>query len=345
MIFLVGVFFCLVTIGLADNTARKLNFEGFFTIFGISESSFTEENNATNIIKLLQIEIDHTLNFVSWQVILTSYSSVKNTNNANDDYAIGDLNFVVEAFLAPEDDVAQYYSDIVGTLNHILVDELLSGIPLDALRGAHIPAGSLTIADGLSVTDGQTLRPSSSPVTIPEKLHFLMLGDWGKGGVNGDITAVATSSAAYNKRRNLGKNGGTDYTFQAAVARSMIKYVRYINLRAVILLGDNFYNSGVTSTTDTLWNTLWRNVYLISGSPLNVPWYAVLGNHDYGSASNAEAQINRYQKYDTDDNNWIMPSHNYTQKFDIIGGGSVQIIFTDTTTLAPSVNKCCNEKG
>jgi Calcineurin-like phosphoesterase len=346
MIFLTGVFFCLVTIGLADNTARKLTFEGFFTIYGISESNHTEQNYASHITELLQTEIDNTLNFVSWKVILTSYNSVKNTDNANDDYAIGDLNFFVEAFLAPEDDVTQYYSDIVSTLNYILVDELLSGISSDALRGAYIPAGSLTIADGLSVVDGHTMRPSSSPVIVPEKLHLLMLGDWGKGGVNGDITAVATSSSAYNnKRRNLGKNGGTDYTFQAAVARSMMKYVRYINLRAVILLGDNFYNSGVTSTTDALWTTLWRNVYLSSGSPLNVPWYAVLGNHDYGSASNAEAQINRYLKYDTDDNNWIMPSHNYTQKFEIIGGGSARMIFIDTTTLAPSVNKCCNEKG
>ena len=348
MMFLIGVFFCLVKIGLADNTARKLNFEGFFTIYGISESSLTEQNqnNVANIIQLLQTEIDNALNFVSWKVVLNSYNSVKNVNNANDDFSIGELNFVVEAFLAPEDDVTQFYSDIVGTMNHILVDELLSGITLDALRGAYIPAGSLTIADGLSVVDGHTLRPSSSPVIVPEKLHLLMLGDWGKGGLNGDITAVATSSAAYNKRRTLGKNGGgTDYTFQAAVARSMMKYVKFINLRAVILLGDNFYNSGVTSTTDALWNTLWRNVYLATGSPLNVPWYAVLGNHDYGSAANAEAQINRYQKYDTDDNNWIMPSHNYTQKFEIIGGGSAQIIFIDTTTLAPSVNKCCNEKG
>lgn len=345
MVFLIGVFFCLLTIGLADNTARKLTFEGFFTIYGISDSNFTEQINESYVTQLLQTKIDNVLNFVSWKIILTGYNSVKNTVSANDDYSIGELNFVVEAFIAPEDDVAQYYSDIISTLNYILVDELLSGIPLDALRGAHIPAGSLTVTDGLSVADGHTIRPSSSPIVTPEKLHLLMLGDWGKGGLNGDITAIATSSVAYSKRRNLGKNGGTDYTFQAAVARSMMKYVRYINLRAVILLGDNFYNSGVTSTTDALWTTLWKNVYLTDGSPLNVPWYAVLGNHDYGTASNAEAQINRYQKYDTDDNNWIMPSHNYSQNFEIVGGGSARIVFIDTTTLAPSVNKCCNEKG
>ena len=40
-----------------------------------------------------------------------------------------------------------------------------------------------------------------------------------------------------------------------------------------------------------------------------------------------------------------MPSTNYSKTFQIPSGGSVSIIFVDTTTLAPSVNKCCNENG
>lgn len=47
----------------------------------------------------------------------------------------------------------------------------------------------------------------------------------------------------------------------------------------------------------------------------------------------------------TDDDNWHMPEKNYTHTFPIKGGGTVQIVFVDTTTLAPSSNKCCNEAG
>ena len=349
---LLGTLMCLLALGqvLADSMTRLLTFNGFFTIYGVSDSSSSVSGSIdTYYVKVLQSELNKVLNFVPWQIIVTEYINLR--DHENDDYVSGELHFRVEAYLSPVDNVDQYFSEVVDTLNYILVDDLLSGISIEALRRAHIPAGSLSISDAISVTSGHTSKPTTRPVVAPEKLHLLMLGDWGKGGANGDITASSTSSMSRNAlatidtSRNLagGKSGGTDYTYQASVARSMMKYVRYLNLRAVIALGDNFYSSGVSSVTDSLWSTMWKNVYLTDSSPLNVPWYAVLGNHDYGSISNAEAQINRYKT--VDDDNWIMPSHNYTEVFDIVGGGSLQIIFIDTTTLAPSVNKCCNEKG
>ena len=352
MFLLQCVFLCVVAISFADDTAKKLSFGGYFRIYGatgLSQGANTTDDSIqieiTAITSLLQIKIDKVLDFVSWKLKLTGFNAVRSIDSDNDDQKGDELHFIVEAFLADEENENQYFSDIIDTLNDILVDELLSGISVDALRKAYIPAGSLTIEDGVTVDAGYSAPPSSSPVLAPEKLHLLMLGDWGKGGLNGDITATATSSMNFDKSRRLGKTGGTDYTYQAAIARSMMKYVRYINLRAVISLGDNFYSSGVTSTTDSLWTTIWRNVYLTENSPLNVPWYTVLGNHDYGSSANAEAQINRYKRHDTDDNNWIMPSHNYSKTFEIIGGGSAKVIFIDTATLAPSVNKCCNERG
>lgn len=113
----------------------------------------------------------------------------------------------------------------------------------------------------------------------------------------------------------------------------------------IIALGDNFYDDGVSSATDALWTSLWKNVYITNYSDLNVPWYPVLGNHDYGSGQQGvQAQINRYQNH-TDDDIWTMPATNYSQSFDIPGGGRVTTVFIDTTTLAPSVNECCNEDG
>jgi predicted MPP superfamily phosphohydrolase len=49
-------------------------------------------------------------------------------------------------------------------------------------------------------------------------------------------------------------------------------------------VGDNFYAggkydyAGVKSTTDEKWTKIWAETY--KGSLANVPWYAVLGNHD-----------------------------------------------------------------
>lgn len=67
-----------------------------------------------------------------------------------------------------------------------------------------------------------------------------------------------------------------------------------------------------------------------------------IGNHDYGyGATGVQAQIDRTLI----DDHWYMPSTNYSKTFNIPNGGTVAIIFVDTTTLAPSVNKCCNENG
>ena len=71
-------------------------------------------------------------------------------------------------------------------------------------------------------------------------------------------------------------------------------------------------------------------------------WYIFIGNHDYGYGSKGiQAQLDR----SLIDDFWSMKSTNYSKSFDIPNGGTVTIVFVDTTTLAPSVNKCCNENG
>ena len=125
----------------------------------------------------------------------------------------------------------------------------------------------------------------------------------------------------------------------------MINHYTQKNLSAVFVLGDNFYDNGVKSTsTDSTWMNYWTNIYLTNGSSLgSVPWYAVIGNHDYGYGEyGVQAQIDRTFIADNS-TKWVMPAQNYSQSFDIVGG--VTVIFNDTTTLSPSVNKCCNEKG
>ena len=193
--------------------------------------------------------------------------------------------------------------------------------------------------------------------TQDETLSFLLLGDWGKGGRNGTtdkrrLTELLSENTLNKNELDLDilehKGHKTQKLYQMQVATAMGIYAAsaYPQPSFLIALGDNFYDDGVQSSTDSLWNSLWKDVYL-GYKGLNIPWYPVFGNHDYGyGATGVNAQLQRYTEH-TDDDIWVFPSTNYTKRFAIPGegGGSVCIVFIDTTTLAPSVNRCCNQEG
>ena len=59
---------------------------------------------------------------------------------------------------------------------------------------------------------------------------------------------------------------------------------------------------------------------------------------DYGyGATGINAQIAK--TYESTEGLWNMPHQNYYKNFYIPGGGAIALIFVDTTTLAPSLNK------
>lgn len=193
-------------------------------------------------------------------------------------------------------------------------------------------------------------------------LQFLILGDWGKGGISGDIRILSNNnllqrySPFIKDNRILKDNDGNKnnqkkvYTYQVAIASSMSRWINNNNLNPqfIIALGDNFYDNGVNSIDDTLWITHWRDVYLKNYTNLRIPWYPVFGNHDYGYGKQGIfAQLLRTKSSINDYSNqlWQFPSTNYSKLFTIPGGGSLGVIFVDTTTLAPSQNKCCNQNG
>lgn len=188
-------------------------------------------------------------------------------------------------------------------------------------------------------------------------LSFLLLGDWGKGGTSGtygqrraleSVTTAAEQSQIELSEMELQKEKEKKVFRQMQVATAMGQYAAQTSPKPsfLIALGDNFYGDGVYSTSDPLWQYLWKDVYL-GFEDLNIPWFPVFGNHDYGyGATGVKAQIARTYEH-TDDDIWTFPSTNYTRRFAIPGegGGSVAVVFIDTTTLAPTVNKCCNSNG
>lgn len=134
---------------------------------------------------------------------------------------------------------------------------------------------------------------------LPNALHFVVFGDWGRNGEN----------------------------YQKEVAAGMGKAAHDLDAQFVIATGDNFYPYGVNSTQDYHWISSFETIY--RAQSLHVKWYPVLGNHDY--ISNPQAQVD-YSKISS---RWTMPARYYSKKFFINGDTSqgVLIAFLDTDPL------------
>lgn len=105
----------------------------------------------------------------------------------------------------------------------------------------------------------------------------------------------------------LGDTGtGNDNQWQ--VAKAMEERCRSAPPDAIVLLGDNFYQTGVSSAEDKQWQSKLLAPY---SSPClaAIPFYPVLGNHDY--KDNPSAQI----EFSLLNPRWRMPNRFYTVKF------------------------------
>jgi hypothetical protein len=97
-----------------------------------------------------------------------------------------------------------------------------------------------------------TISSSSSATT---GIHFLAVGDWGGSG----STPFTTPA-------------------QIASASGMDLIAKNINSQFVVALGDNFYDSGIsTNENSARFGETFETVY--TGSYLQSPWYVVAGNH------------------------------------------------------------------
>lgn len=107
-------------------------------------------------------------------------------------------------------------------------------------------------------------------------------------------------------------------TAQAAVGKAMDR----AGCTHVIALGDNFYPRGVESASDSKFKTLFEAPYqrLLAR---NVPFYMVLGNHDY--QGNTQAQLD----YALTHANFVMPARSYAFEID-----SLCFYVVDTTRMS-----------
>lgn len=121
---------------------------------------------------------------------------------------------------------------------------------------------------------------------------------------------------------------GSGHLQQWRVAQSMERVAaRDGRLDLVVLLGDNFYGKSLTGTADRAWEMKFERVYW--GSWLShVPFYAVLGNHDYPLSQAVELD---YSRQHAGSGRWQMPAHDYVKDFGWADGRPLlRMVFLDT---------------
>lgn len=139
-------------------------------------------------------------------------------------------------------------------------------------------------------------------------LSFIVIGDWGRQG-------------SRTQRR---------------VAEAMDELASHTAIDLIISTGDNFYQDGVASENDPLWGKNYETVYWLPHLKA-IPWYVVLGNHDY--RGNVRAQIDYGKRH----RNWRFPHYYHEQRFFLDDAASTQFIFVDTSPFIHEYRKDLDE--
>jgi hypothetical protein len=124
---------------------------------------------------------------------------------------------------------------------------------------------------------------------------------------------------------------GTGTDEQKQVASAMMAHHGQSPFDIGITVGDNFYPIGMESLKDPRWQTWWEDVY----GPMNLTFYAVLGNHDWYHFDSPAAEI----LYSGKTPSWIMPAPYYT-----FTAGPVQFFALDTQEVSAKQLKWLDEQ-
>jgi tartrate-resistant acid phosphatase type 5 len=154
----------------------------------------------------------------------------------------------------------------------------------------------------------QVLAQKGTPVS-KQTVEFLVVGDWGTGGVGAKRVAKAMTSVYQ-------QHGAT----------------------AVLSTGDNFYPSGVSDVHDPQWQRTFEKIFPAPDLP--VPFWAVLGNHDYRKNPDAQVAYSGRTLADGSVTRWRMPGRSWSTAFASADGKvRVRVIGIDTQQLIAGAEK------
>ncbi|MBM6780517.1 metallophosphoesterase [Bacteroides mediterraneensis] len=126
---------------------------------------------------------------------------------------------------------------------------------------------------------------------------------------------------------DLGRNG---YYDQKPIAELMGQLAENVDIEAVVAAGDVHHFEGVRSVNDPLWMTNYELIY--SHPELMIPWYPILGNHEY--RGNTQAVLDYAQV----SARWEMPARYYTKVLEN-DDVTVRLVMIDTAPLLDKYRK------
>jgi len=149
----------------------------------------------------------------------------------------------------------------------------------------------------------------AAPPVNPINRRFLAIGDWG-----------GQSAAPYYNAPEM------------ATAVAMGQFSKQSPVDFVLLLGDNYYDDGIPGdATSFRFKDTFEDVFT-APTLQDMPYFAVLGNHDYYGNYSAEVAYTALSE------RWEMPATYYTQQVRYNGSDgtpfTVQFVAIDTVALA-----------
>jgi 3',5'-cyclic AMP phosphodiesterase CpdA len=151
------------------------------------------------------------------------------------------------------------------------------------------------------------------------------------------ISAIAQTSAEWKQLKgemnffmcnDMGRNG---YYRQKPIAELMGNMAEAIGPECIFAIGDVHHFMGVESVDDPLWMTNFELIY--SHPELMIPWYPVLGNHEYRGNTQAVLDYSKVSR------RWMFDERYYTKVFKE-GNISIRFVLLDT---APLIDKYRND--
>lgn len=142
---------------------------------------------------------------------------------------------------------------------------------------------------------------TASPEGVsPEVLRLVALGDAGEGNASQRLNAEAIAATCAAKADALGPG-----------------------CHLAVYLGDNVYPDGVASPEDPQWQAK----FSAPMAAVDLPFYAVLGNHDYGERGFDEERALAQVGW-TGDPRWQLPARSY-----LLDAGPARLVALDTNPV------------
>jgi tartrate-resistant acid phosphatase type 5 len=193
----------------------------------------------------------------------------------------------------------------------LLLSSLLLGCPAD--DGA--PAGGSSTSSGTAETSASATGPTATATMSASDPATSSPTESADGSAG--TTAPADTGTADTTGGNVGQgevrfvamgDAGEGNEGQFAVAEAIRGVCEERGCDFALYLGDNFYDTGVTSTMDEQFEQKFELPY----AALDFPFMVTLGNHDYGTLANEWAKSQYYIEYSEQSDKWVFPDEYYS---------------------------------